>query len=96
MTEIVNGHCIDYPACGHESGDCQGLKYGSDESIIASVHTAWNTGHGYCDHQEGIYNCEDVYEDEEDDLEDDEKLRDTLDTAADFWQEDSIIDASEP
>ena len=25
--------CEDYPCCGHESGDCNGGKYGSDESI---------------------------------------------------------------
>lgn len=27
------GFCEDYPACGHEQGDCNGLKYGSDEAI---------------------------------------------------------------
>ncbi len=26
--------CEDYPCCGHELGDCEGQKYGSDESII--------------------------------------------------------------
>lgn len=25
--------CEDYPCCGHELGDCEGLKYGSDESL---------------------------------------------------------------
>jgi hypothetical protein len=25
--------CEDYPCCGHEWGDCDGSKYGSDESI---------------------------------------------------------------
>jgi hypothetical protein len=25
--------CEDYPCCGHEYGDCNGQKYGSDESI---------------------------------------------------------------
>lgn len=25
--------CEDYPCCGHEMGDCNGQKYGSDESI---------------------------------------------------------------
>lgn len=25
--------CEDYPCCGHEMGDCEGKKYGSDESI---------------------------------------------------------------
>lgn len=30
--------CEDYPCCGHEFGDCEGLLYGSDESIKASVY----------------------------------------------------------
>jgi hypothetical protein len=50
--------CEDYPACGHELGDCDGSLYGTDESIRESVERDWATGHGYCDHQEGIYNCE--------------------------------------
>ena len=25
--------CEDYPCCGHEQGDCEGLRYGSDKSI---------------------------------------------------------------
>ena len=29
--------CEDAPCCGHESGDCDGSLYGSDESIIAST-----------------------------------------------------------
>jgi hypothetical protein len=52
------GRCEDYPCCGHETGDCNGLLYGSDEAIKEQVEVAWRTGHGYCDHQEGIYNCE--------------------------------------
>lgn len=58
--------CEDFPCCGHEAGDCEGQKYGSDESIKAQVERDWRTGHGHCDHQEGIYNCEDDYDDEED------------------------------
>lgn len=27
------GMCEDYPCCGHEAGDCNGQKYGSDEAI---------------------------------------------------------------
>lgn len=50
--------CEDYPCCGHELGDCEGLKYGSDESIKAQVERDWATGHGMCDHEEGIYNCD--------------------------------------
>ena len=30
--------CEDYPACGHERGDCNGQKYGSDESIMAAEY----------------------------------------------------------
>ena len=26
-------HCEDFPCCGHEAGDCNGQKYGTDESI---------------------------------------------------------------
>lgn len=25
--------CEDYPCCGHELGDCEGKKYGSDADI---------------------------------------------------------------
>lgn len=59
------GRCEDAPACGHEPGDCNGLLYGSDEAIKAQVHEAWATGHGYCDHAEGIYNCDDDGDDDE-------------------------------
>lgn len=34
------GMCEDYPCCGHERGDCNGLKYGSDEKIKADVRRA--------------------------------------------------------
>jgi hypothetical protein len=30
--------CEDYPCCGHEANDCNGQKYGSDESIKADVY----------------------------------------------------------
>lgn len=30
--------CEDYPCCGHEFGDCEGLLYGSDEAIKADVY----------------------------------------------------------
>lgn len=29
--------CEDFPCCGHELGDCNGMKYGSDESIKAGA-----------------------------------------------------------
>lgn len=25
--------CEDYPCCGHDAGDCNGQRYGSDEAI---------------------------------------------------------------
>lgn len=59
------GRCEDYPCCGHEAGDCNGLLYGSDEAIKAQVERDWATGHGYCDHAEGIYNCDDEGYDED-------------------------------
>lgn len=34
--------CEDYPCCGHESGDCNGQKYGSDESIMAREYARWS------------------------------------------------------
>lgn len=27
--------CEDFPCCGHEAGDCNGQKYGSDAAIQA-------------------------------------------------------------
>lgn len=65
--------CEDFPCCGHEAGDCDGSLCGSDESIKASVQRAWDTGHGYCDHEYGIFNCED-FEDDEDEWDEDDEL----------------------
>jgi hypothetical protein len=56
--------CEDYPCCGHELGDCDGSLYGTDEDIQAQVHMQWATGHGYCDHENGIYECNDDYEED--------------------------------
>ncbi len=55
---LQGNRCEDFPACGHEAGDCNGLLYGSDEAIKEAVHEAYRTGHGECDHQEGFYNCQ--------------------------------------
>ena len=30
--------CEDYPCCGHEYGDCDGTKYGSDAAIKQAVY----------------------------------------------------------
>jgi len=65
--------CEDFPCCGHEPGDCEGKKYGSDEDIKAQVEEAHRTGHGYCEHEAGIYNCEDQ-DDDEDEGDDDPEL----------------------
>lgn len=47
--EEMGGQCEDFPCCGHEQGDCNGLKYGSDEAIKSDPHLL-------CDHEQGI--CE--------------------------------------
>jgi hypothetical protein len=60
----MSARCEDFPCCGHEAGDCDGSLYGSDEDIKASVHMAWLTGHGECDHESGVYLCEGPDEDE--------------------------------
>lgn len=59
----MSAYCEDFPCCGHEAGDCDGSKYGSDELIKAQVEEQWRTGHGMCDHEAGV--CE--YDEEEDD-----------------------------
>lgn len=38
--QLQGGRCEDFPCCGHERGDCNGEKYGSDEKIIEDVHRA--------------------------------------------------------
>lgn len=55
--------CEDFPCCGHEVGDCDGGLYGSAESIRARVEREWDAGHGYCDHEVGIYNCDESEDD---------------------------------
>ena len=62
--QLQGGTCEDYPCCGHEAGDCNGLLYGSDEAIKAEVEKAWATGHGYCEHSAGIYNCDDMWDED--------------------------------
>lgn len=39
--------CEDYPCCGHELGDCDGSKYGSDEDIKQAVYDRYERE--YCD-----------------------------------------------
>lgn len=38
--QLQGGVCEDFPCCGHERGDCNGQKYGSDEKIKADVYRA--------------------------------------------------------
>lgn len=64
------GRCEDFPACGHETGDCNGLLYGSDEAIQSDPHLL-------CDHNTG--NCE-VWDREQDEMA--EKLEDLADRVA--------------
>lgn len=59
------GHCEDYPACGHERGDCNGLLYGSDAAIQESARA-----HLHCDHENGSYECEGLEDEDEDGWED--------------------------
>ena len=40
------GRCEDYPCCGHEFGDCNGLRYGSDEAIKDIVYNG--ISYQYC------------------------------------------------
>jgi hypothetical protein len=58
------GRCEDFPCCGHEAGDCNGQLYGSDEAIKAQVYADIASGHGDCDHAEGLYFC-DSYDNED-------------------------------
>ena len=59
---LNGGYCEDFPACGHERGDCNGLLYGSDAAIQSDPHLL-------CDHETGY--CE-VWEREQDEDYDDE------------------------
>ena len=59
--QSFGGRCEDYPCCGHEQGDCNGLLYGSDEAIKAEAYA-----HAYCDHEAGIYQCDDEGDDDAD------------------------------
>lgn len=68
-TQSHGGHCEDYPACGHERGDCNGLLYGSDEAIKAQVYADIASGHGQCDHADGLYLCENDWDEEDEEEE---------------------------
>lgn len=79
----MSARCEDYPCCGHELGDCDGSLYGSDESIKARVYEDIRNGHGDCDHQDGIYNCEGGDEDE---CDDEEHECNDCDSKTDGWE----------
>lgn len=51
------GRCEDFPCCGHEAGDCNGLLYGSDAAIKSDPHLL-------CDHEVGDCQLEGWEEDE--------------------------------
>jgi hypothetical protein len=36
--------CEDYPCCGHEQGDCEGKRYGSDDAIKQAVYDRMSRG----------------------------------------------------
>ena len=59
-TQANGGRCEDFPCCGHEAGDCNGLLYGSDEAIKEHAMK-----HAYCDHEAGVYDCYDDYDEDE-------------------------------
>lgn len=63
------GRCEDYPCCGHEMGDCNGLLYGSDEAIKSDPHLL-------CDHNTGYCEVWDREQDEDDDDEDNDLWKD--------------------
>lgn len=45
--------CEDWPCCGHEWGDCEGEKYGSDEEIKAAAYErAERERQGYFDEED--------------------------------------------
>jgi hypothetical protein len=52
--QAQGNRCEDFPCCGHEAGDCNGLLYGSDEAIKEAARAHLN-----CDHEAGHYACED-------------------------------------
>lgn len=60
--QAQGGRCEDFPCCGHEMGDCNGEKYGSDEAIKAHA-----MDHFDCEHEFGICRLEDEEPEDEDD-----------------------------
>lgn len=55
--QAQGGRCEDFPCCGHEAGDCNGLLYGSDAAIKSDPHLL-------CDHENGNCELEGLDEDE--------------------------------
>lgn len=74
------GRCEDFPCCGHEAGDCNGLLYGSDEAIKSDPHLL-------CDHEMGGCEVEDDH-DPDDDHEPDQYWSGT----GELMSDDSYID----
>jgi hypothetical protein len=57
--QAQGNRCEDYPCCGHEPGDCNGLRYGSDEYIKEQVGI-----HFDCEHEHGFCRLDDRMEDD--------------------------------
>ena len=70
------GRCEDYPCCGHENGDCNGLLYGSDEAIKEEAIRHFN-----CEHEQGY--CA-LYDDEDEPEVDDDTYDEVAFTGSDY------------
>ncbi|MCA1806263.1 MAG: hypothetical protein LC687_00060 [Actinobacteria bacterium] len=75
--QSFGGRCEDFPCCGHEAGDCNGLLYGSDEAIKADAMTHIN-----CEHEHGFCDADEDEEPEDDDAE----YLDSLEDAGEFFE----------
>lgn len=56
----ATGYCEDYPCCGHTPEDpCEYQSYDNPHRMYE-----WAQAHSYCDHEAGIYECDDIYNEE--------------------------------
>lgn len=55
------GYCEDYPCCGHTPDDpCGYQPYDNPQRMYE-----WAQRHSYCDHEAGIYECEEYGDDDD-------------------------------
>ena len=57
------GRCEDFPACGHsldETNPCGYRSYDNPQRMYE-----WAQKHSYCDHEAGIYECEERDDDDD-------------------------------